>query len=122
MKILLKILAWFGLALIVPGLLLSYSSSWTWISTGQLGSGVGYVVTAGVGVIGTLLALIGGFITRPKYFWIGAIVVGVAYIASFYGYVVDFETKFILGLFVMLLPGLVCIAAGIVIRKLNKRT
>lgn len=122
MKILLEILAWFGLALIVPGLLLSYSSSWTWISTGQLGSGVGYVVTACVGVIGTLLALIGGFITRPKYFWIGAIVVGVAYIASFYGYVVDFETKFILGLFVMLLPGLVCIAAGIVIRKLNKRT
>ncbi len=122
MKILLKILAWFGLVLIVLGLLLSYSSSWTWISTGQLGSGVGYVVTAGVGVIGTLLALIGGVITRPKYFWIGAIVVGVAYIASFYGYVVDFETKFILGLFVMLLPGLVCIAAGIVIRKLNKRT
>ena len=122
MKILLEILAWFGLALIVPGLLLSYSSSWTWISTGQLGSGVGYVVTAGVGVIGTLLALIGGFITRPKYFWTGAIVVGVAYIASFYGYVVDFETKFILGLFVMLLPGLACIAAGIVIRKLTKRT
>jgi len=121
-RVILTIIAWLGLLIIVPGLLLSYSSSWTWISTGQLGSGVGYVVTAGVGAIGTLLALIGGFIARPKYFWIGAIVVGVAYIASFYGYVVDFETKFILGLFVMLLPGLACIAAGIVIRKLNKRT
>jgi len=87
-----------------------------------LGSGIGYLVTAGVGVIGTLLALIGGFIARPKYLWIGAIVVGVAYIASFYGYVVNFETKFTLGLFVMLLPGLACIAAGIVIRKLNERT
>jgi hypothetical protein len=122
MKTFMKILAWFGLLIILPSLLLSYSSSWTWISTGQLGSGVGYVVTAGVGVIGTLLALIGGFIARPKYFWIGAIVVGVAYIASFYGYVVDFETKFILGLFVMLLPGLACIVAGIIIRKLDKRT
>ena len=118
-RVILTIIAWLGLLIIVPGLLLSYSSSWTWISTGQLGSGVGYVVTTGVGVIGTLLALIGGFIARPKYFWIGAIVVGVAYIASFYGYVVDF--KFIPGLFVMLLPGLACIAAGIVIRKLNKR-
>src|SRR4030042_3117739 len=111
MRTFMKILAWFGLLIILSGLLLSYSSSWTWICTGQLGPGVGYVVTAGVGVIGTRLALIGGFIARPKYFWIGAIVVGGAYIALFYGYVVDFETKFILGLFVMLLPGLACIAA-----------
>ena len=109
--------------IIVPGLLLSYSSSWVMVSRpGQLGSGVGYFVESCAGALGTLLALIGGFIARPKYFWIGAIVVGVAYIASFYGYVVDFETKFILGLFVMLLPGLACIAASIVIRKLNKRT
>lgn len=91
---------------------------------GQLGSGVGFFMEMCAGTLGTILALVGGFIARPKYFWIGAIVVGVAYIASFYGYVfdVDFETKVILGLSVMLLPGLACIAAGIVIRKLNKRS
>ena len=122
MKTFLKVLAWFGLLIIVPSLLLSYSSFWTLVSTGQLGSGVGYVVTAGVGVIGTLLALIGGFIARPKYFWLGAMVVGVAYVASFYGYAVDFELKYLWGLLVMLLPGLACIATGIAIRKLNKRT
>lgn len=120
-ELILTIIAWLGLLIIMPGLLLSYSSFWTWVSTGQLGSGVGYVVAAGVSVIGTLLALIGRFIARPKYFWIGLIVVGVAYVASFYGYVVDFEAKFIPGLFMMLLPGVVCIAAGIVIWKLHKR-
>jgi len=92
-------------------------------SPGQLGSGVGYVITAVVGTIGTLLALIGGFISRPRYFWIGTLVVGVAYIASFYGYffgyTLELEAKFIPGLLVMLLPGLVCIAAGMIIRNLR---
>lgn len=92
MKKFLTILAWFGLLVIIPGLLLSYSSSWVMVtSPGQLGSAVGYVVTADVGTIGTVLALIGGFIARPKYFWIGAIVVGAAYVASFYGYVMGFK-------------------------------
>ena len=121
MKKFLRILAWFGLLLIIPGLLLSYSSSWVMISSpGQLGSAVGYVVTAGVGIIGTVLALIGGFIARPKYFWIGAIVVGTAYVASFYGYVADFKLNMLGGIITMLLPGLACIVAGIAIRKLSK--
>jgi len=89
---------------------------------GQLGSGVGYFVETCAGALGTILALIGGFIARPKYFWIGAIVVGVAYIASFYGYAVDFKLYMLGGILVMLLPGLACIVAGIIIRKLDKRT
>jgi hypothetical protein len=122
MKTFLKILAWFGLLLMVPGLVLSYSSSWVMVSSpGQLGSAAGYIATAGIGALGVLLALIGGFIARPRYFWIGAIVVGVAYIASFYGYVVDFKFYMLGGIVVMLLPGLACIAAGIVIWKLAKR-
>jgi len=121
MKTFLKFLAWIGLLIILPGLLLSYSSSWVMVSRpGQLGSGVGYFAATCIGAFGTLLALIGGFISRPRYFWIGAIVVGIAYIASFYGYAFDFEAKFILGLFVGLLPGLACIATGIVMRKLAR--
>jgi len=124
MKTFLKFLAWIGLLIILPGLVFSYSSSWVIASSpGQLGSGVGYVITALIGTIGTLLALIGGFISRPRYFWIGTLVVGFAYIASFYGYffgyTVELEVKFIPGLLVMLLPGLACIVAGIVIRNLR---
>lgn len=124
MKAFLKYLAWIGLLIILPSLFFSYSSSWTMASSpGQLGSGVGYVITAVVGTIGTSLALIGGFISRPRYFWIGTLVVGIAYIASFYGYfcgyTIELEVKFIPGLFVMLLPGLACIIAGIVTRNLR---
>ena len=121
MKIL-RFLAWFGLLLIVPGLLLSFSSSWVMVSRpGQLGSGVGYFVENCAGALGTLLALIGGFIARPKYFWIGAIVVGVVYIASFYGYAVDFKLYMLGGIFVMLLPGLACIIGGIVMQRVQNK-
>ncbi len=117
------IIAWFGLLLIALGLPLSFSSSWTWVSTGTLGSGAGYFVTLCAGAIGVLLALIGGVITRPKYFWVVAIVIGVAYISSFYGYRMGLDEPYkYWGVFVMLLPGLACIVEGIVISKLNKRT
>jgi len=124
LKTFLEFLAWIGLLIILPGLVFSYSSSWVMASSpGQLGSGVGYVITALIGTIGTLLALIGGFISRPRYLWIGALVVGIAYIASFYGYfygyTVELEVKFIPGLLVMLLPGLACITTGIIIRNLR---
>ena len=123
MRMTLIIIAWFGLLVIALGLPLSFSSSWTWVSTGTLGSGAGYFVTLCAGAVGALLALIGGFITRTKYFWIGSIVVGVAYISSFYGYGMGLDEPYkYWGVFVMLLPGLACIAAGIVIKKLNKQT
>ena len=123
MRVTLIIIAWFGLLLIALGLPLSFSSSWTWVSTGTLGSGAGYFVTLCTGAIGALLALIGGVITRPKYLWIGSIVIGVAYISSFYGYRMGLDEPYkYWGVFVMLLPGLACIVEGIVIRKLNKRT
>lgn len=131
MKITLTMLAWFGLLVTALGTLLSFSSSSTWVNTGQLGSGVGYAFTFFVGVIGTLFALIGAFITRPRYLWIGAIMVGVAYVVSYYGYVVpspssvpspnghhlDFSPGMITGLLVMLLPGLACIIAGVILRR-----
>jgi len=120
MKTLLKILAWLGLLIIALGLTLSFSSSSTWVNTGQLGSGVGYFAAMCLGALGAILAFIGGFITRPKYFWLGSIVVGVAYIASFYGYVFNFEPHMLGGVLLEVLPGLACIAAGIVILSLSK--
>jgi len=120
MKTLLKILAWLGLLIIALGLTLSFSSSSTWVNTGQLGSGVGYFAAMCLGALGAILALIGGFITKPKYFWLGSIVVGVVYISSFYGYIFDYEPHMLGGVFVELLPGLLCIVAGIVILSLSK--
>jgi len=122
------IIGWFGLLIIALSLPLSFSSSWTWVSTRtfSVGSSVGYFVVMCVGAVGALLALFGGFIARTDHFaradhfWIGSIVVGIAYISSFYGYSMGgIEPYKYWGLLVMLLPGLACIAAGIVIKKLS---
>jgi hypothetical protein len=117
--ILLKIGAWFGLVLIALGLPLSFSSSSTWINTGQLGSGIGYWLSWLLAVAGVLLIIIGGIITRPRFLWIGAILVGSIYIASFYGWIAK-ESEPIL--FLILLPGIVCIVGGGIIQILGKRS
>jgi hypothetical protein len=123
MKKFLKILAWFGLFFILPGLIFSYSSSRVWISTGHLGSGFGYAIALFFGAIGAIFALIGGFTSRPDKFWIALIVVGIIYIGSFYGYFLgndgEVGIEFISGCLVMSLPGIACIIGGIIIRRLK---
>jgi len=115
---LLRIGAWFGLVLIALGLPLSFSSSSTWINTGQLGSGLGYWLSWLLALAGVLLIIIGGIITRPRFLWIGAILVGSIYIGSFYGWMAK-ESEPIL--FLILLPGIVCVVGGGLIQVLRKK-
>jgi len=83
-----------------------------------------------MGILGTILSLIGGLISRPKYLWIGLIIIGIVYIASFYGYFAPSSggypnnpspNKIIVILVLILLPGLVCVGEGIFLLKHIKR-
>jgi FtsH-binding integral membrane protein len=121
-KLFYKILAWYGLLLIASSLFLSFSSSRIWIDTEQLYSAAGYMVTFIVSAEGTLFALVGGFILRTKYLWMGNIAVGLVYISSFYGYFVNYEPYNLSSVSVMLLPGVICIISGVVIWRLSKPT
>ena len=121
MKTFLKILAWFGLLIVVPGLILSFSSSLTWITKGQLGSGVGFFVTFCIGSFGALLALVGGFIGRPKHLWAGALIVGIVYLLSFYGYFAYWELSRLPGVALMLSPGIIFAVSGLILYRLDKR-
>jgi len=123
MKVL-KVLAWVGVGFIALGLPLSFSSSITWTSTGQLGSGVGYWLAWVLGIFGTILMLAGGFVAKPRYLWIGAIVIGLAYISSFYAGIPWWaETnKRLAGLATMLSPGVACIIGGIIIQRLSSKS
>ncbi len=115
---LLKIISWLGLSLITISLPLSFSSSNTWISTGEIGSGAGFGIVWIVTIIGTVLALIGGLIAKPQHLWIGLILVGALYIASFYGWIIKEPEP---GLALMLLPGILLIAEGIAIRTIWRK-
>lgn len=136
MRTFLIILAWLGLVLIVFGTILSFSSSSTFVNTGELGTGIGYIVTLFVGVLGTGIALISGLLTTPKYLWIGFIITGFIYVTSWYGYILPSPNGYlfnvltadklynpftrIVWLLIMLLPGLVCITMGILLKFRKK--
>ncbi len=115
----LSILGWLGVGFIALGLPLSFSSSSTWTSTGHLGSGVGYMLALMLGVLGALLILIGGFIARPPYLWLGAILIGLVYISSFYGWIKEDTGN--PGWIFSILPGLICIIGGVVMARLSSR-
>ena len=111
MKKLFTVLPWIGLLLLAISLPLSFSSSYTAVNTGELGSGAGYAVTSIAGIIAVILVLIGWIVAKPRYLWLGALVAGILYIASFYGYYVEPKIdawKIILAL----LPGILLVIEG----------
>ena len=67
-------------------------------------------------IFGTILVAIAGFISRPRFFWLVAIVIGIAYIASLYGWLGDNSAGFI-GLIMVTMPGIVCIILGVLIKR-----
>ena len=67
-------------------------------------------------IFGTILVAIAGFISRPRFFWLVAIVIGIAYIASLYGWLGD-NMAGLIGFVMVLMPGAVCIILGILIKR-----
>ena len=119
----LKVVAWTGVGIIALGTPLAYSSSESLMNIGPRGAGVAWWgFTWILGGIGTVLLLAGGFIARPRYLWIGAVVIGLVYISSFYGFILyspeGYETT---ALIPVLSPGLACIIGGIVMQRLFRR-
>jgi len=70
------------------------------------------------GILGVLLVLIGGFVSKPRYLWIASIIVGALFVSSFYGVALDYG---MLSLVLFSSPGLACIIGGIVMQWLSHR-
>ena len=121
MKIL-KVVAWVGAGIMALGTPLAFSCSESLMSIGPRGAGVAWWgFTWILGGIGTLLLLVGGFISKPRFLPLGAIVIGLVYISSFYGLLLySLENGTILGFIPVLLPGLACIIGGIVMWRLSR--
>ena len=120
---LLTIVAWLGIGIIALGMPLAFSSSATLMSRGSIGTGVGWWVAWILGILGTVLLLIAGFISKPRFLPLGAMVIGLVYISSFYGIVPWWleMNKLAEGLATYLAPGLACIIGGIVLQRLSNR-
>jgi len=85
------------------------------------------IFSSWIGALGVVLLLTGGFLSRWRYWWIVALVMGVAYVsASIPGLwkCAEHPLKYALnyGTWIMvLLPGLACIIGGIVMQRLSRK-
>lgn len=122
MKACLKVAAWVGVGIIALGTPLAFSCSESLTSIGPRGAGVAWWgFTWILGGIGTVLLLVGGFIAKPRFLPLGAIVIGLVYVSSFYGFILySLENGTILDFIPVLSPGLACIIGGIVMWRLSR--
>jgi hypothetical protein len=150
MKIFLTILAWLGLALMIAGTVLESFPTLTYLGAPEETWGqpelyfewtsVWYILAFIAALPGVILELIGGLIARPRYLWIGLLVVGLAYCLIFLTGMVYTEfkqqaypelyapspgsaytTTQIIFALSFLSPGLVSIIEGIILRVLEKK-
>ena len=128
MKIFLNVIGWIGFAIIGIALPLLYTCAGP--NVGMIGMCLG--VFSWIGDLGVVLMLIGAFLSRWRYWWIVALVMGVAYIsASIPGlyamearevarcaeYQLAYQINYYLWT-IVLIPGLACIIGGIIMKWL----
>ncbi len=127
MKKFLNILAWSGIVLFTVGAIIAFSESWTITFTStQVGVAFGYLFALFFGIAGLVLIIIGGVISKPKYFWIGCIIAGLFYIISFFSFYIEFPNyshiKYLLQeIGISILPGLIAIIEGVWLRRLESK-
>jgi len=105
-----KTFAWLGVGLMVLASALALYSS---INAAEPES---YYMAWILSVVGTVMLVLTGFISRPRFFWLAAIIIGIAYIASLYGWLTD-NTAGFMGLVMVTLPGVLCIIIGVLIKR-----
>lgn len=100
-----------GAGLLVLGIALSFYSSIAALDYTTL-----YQVAYYLAIIGVIMMGLTGFIARPRLFWLVSIVLGIAYIASFYGWLGNNNAGFT-GVIMVLVPGFASIILGVLISR-----
>ncbi|MDD4924019.1 MAG: hypothetical protein PHF74_04200 [Dehalococcoidales bacterium] len=128
MKLLLKFSAWAGIVLFTVGAIIAFSESWTiTFTSAQVGVAFGYWFAFVFSITGLVLMIIGGEISKPKYFWIGCIITGLFYIISFFPFYIEFQNYSRIGsllqtIGISVLPGLIAIVEGIWLKRLESKS
>jgi hypothetical protein len=94
MKTFFKIVAWSGIIIVIIGSIISFSESYilTFISI-RIGVDWGHTTAAFLGIIGLVMMITGGVISKPEYFWLGSIIAGSLYILSFFSLYLGFPDR-----------------------------
>jgi len=106
-----KTFAWLGVGLVALASALALYNS---ISGAD--SMTGYYMAWVISILGTIIVMFAGFISRPRFFWLVAVATGIFYTASLYGWLVD-NTAGFTGVVMVTLPGVLCITTGVLIKR-----
>lgn len=100
-----------GLGLMVLSLPFSFYSSIADVDYNTL-----YQTAYYIAILGAIIMAGAGIIARPRWLWVAAIIAGVAYMASLYGWLMDNDAGFS-GVSMVLVPGFVAVLFGLVLRR-----
>lgn len=141
MKTFLKVIAWVGFGIVLLGVIIAFIQSWVvWFPEPgfQGGLNLGHPIAMFLAIIGVPLMLVGGIITKPKRFWLLSLIVGSLYIIAFIPsvqnlvfYLKHTDPDYLMQkgrLFTLiwdnlgpLIPGIIGIAGGILIWRIEPR-
>jgi len=118
-----KVIAWVGIGIMVGASVLAF---FVCTAPPMVSEGWGLLAVFATlpGILGTLLVLIGGFVSKPRYLWITSIIVGVLNTSSFYCLVDVVASLPLYGMLSFVLfssPGLVCVIGGVVMGCLSHK-
>ena len=134
MKTFLKVIAWIGFGIFSSSTIVSFSA----LIFGVGGVDFTHAFAFLLAIIGVPLMLLGGLITRPKYFWLASITVSSLFVISFYFSIVnlvfdirhtewDYLTRngwlftVIWRRMMFFIPGIAGIVEGILIRQIETK-
>ena len=103
---------WLGLATVVIGTALAFSSSATYYSDRSIGVGIGWMFTTIYGFIGAGIVVCYVQFRPMAFVPLGAIVAGIIHIASFYAFIPPFAVQFP-GMLPFAAPGFLLVAYGV---------
>ena len=130
-KIFLNVIGWIGFVIIGISLPLIYSCAGP--NVDMIGMCLGF--SSWIAAVGVVLLLIGGFLSKWRYWWIVALFIGIAYVSASIpglyamearesGRCAEFQLEYKVNYYIWImvfLPGLVCIIGGIFMKWLSGR-
>jgi len=141
MKTGLKVIAWIGFAVFALGtIIVLMANIGSTLNPGQCGVGFPYLYALVLASIGVLLMLAGGIITKPRHFWLFCLIIGLLYIVCWipltilslissiqhtrWDYLMQNGRLFdkIWSYLSPLIPGIIIIAEGIMMRCIERRS
>ncbi len=128
MKTLLRIIAWVGFAVFSLGTVISLITTMGILLGHNVGVDFPHLYALILAVIGIPFMLAGGIIAKPRHFWLLSLIIGLLYILGGIPFIQELVSSiqhtdwdYLMQNLCILIPGVIIIAGGIFIRRIETK-